>query len=146
MKATAKYLFDVDFAAGEKPTITMVEHERRRADAESQAYREGFTAGEQQAHQEATKRLADALSVIADGLGRVDLHHADGDGATVGQVERRRDLLLDRDLPRPGSEVLRGQPPLDEHHHARPGVVPDLGVLERPGRLVGPGSRRPGDA
>jgi len=72
MKATAKYLFDVDFAAGEKPTITMVEHERRRADAESQAYREGFTAGEQQAHQEATKRLADALSVIADGLGRLD--------------------------------------------------------------------------
>ena len=34
MKATAKYLFDEDFAAGEKPTITMVEHERRRADAE----------------------------------------------------------------------------------------------------------------
>lgn len=72
MKATAKYLFDVDFAAGEKPTITMVEHERRRADAESQAYRQGFTAGEQQAHQEATKRMADALSVIADGLGRLD--------------------------------------------------------------------------
>ena len=72
MKATAKYLFDVDFAAGEKPTITMVEHERRRADAELQAYRQGFTAGEQQAHQEATKRMADALSVIADGLGRLD--------------------------------------------------------------------------
>ena len=72
MKATAKYLFDVDFAAGEKPTITMVEHERRRADAESQAYRQGFNAGEQQAHQEATKRMADALSVIADGLGRLD--------------------------------------------------------------------------
>jgi flagellar assembly protein FliH len=73
MKATAKYLFDVDFAAGEKPTITMVEHERRRADAESQAYRQGFTAGEQQAHQEATKRMADALSVVADGLGRLDI-------------------------------------------------------------------------
>lgn len=72
MKATAKYLFDVDFAAGEKPTITMVEHERRRADAKSQAYRQGFNAGEQQAHQEATKRMADALSVIADGLGRLD--------------------------------------------------------------------------
>ena len=72
MKATAKYLFDEDFAAGEKPTITMVEHERRRADAESQAYRQGFNAGEQQAHQEATKRMADALSVIADGLGRLD--------------------------------------------------------------------------
>ena len=72
MKATAKYLFDEDFAAGEKPTITMVEHERRRADAESQAYRQGFNAGEQQAHQEASKRMADALSVIADGLGRLD--------------------------------------------------------------------------
>ena len=72
MKATAKYLFDEDFAAGEKPTITMVEHERRRADAESQAYRQGFNAGQQQAHQEATQRMADALSVIADGLGRLD--------------------------------------------------------------------------
>ena len=72
MKATAKYLFDEDFAAGEKPTITMVEHERRRADAESQAYRQGFTAGQEQAHQEATQRMADALSVIADGLGRLD--------------------------------------------------------------------------
>jgi flagellar assembly protein FliH len=72
MKATAKYLFDEDFAAGEKPTITMVEHERRRADAESQAYRQGFTAGQEEAHQEATKRMADALSVIADGLGRLD--------------------------------------------------------------------------
>ena len=72
MKATAKYLFDEDFAAGEKPTITMVEHERRRADAESQAYRQGFNTGQEQAHQEATQRMADALSVIADGLGRLD--------------------------------------------------------------------------
>ncbi len=37
MKAAAKYLFDEDFASGEKPTITMVEHERRRVDAELQA-------------------------------------------------------------------------------------------------------------
>jgi flagellar assembly protein FliH len=72
MKAAAKYMFDEDFAAGEKPTITLVEHERRRADAESQAYRKGFTAGQEQAHQEATKRMADALSVIADRLGQLD--------------------------------------------------------------------------
>ena len=72
MKAAAKYLFDEDFAAGEKPTISLVEHERRRADAESQAYREGFTAGQEQAHQEATQRMADALSTIADGLDRLD--------------------------------------------------------------------------
>ncbi|HJS61827.1 MAG TPA: FliH/SctL family protein [Pseudolabrys sp.] len=72
MKAAAKYLFDEDFAAGEKPTISLVEHERRRADAESQAYREGFAAGQEQAHQEATQRMADALSMIADGLDRLD--------------------------------------------------------------------------
>ncbi|HZP68335.1 MAG TPA: FliH/SctL family protein [Pseudolabrys sp.] len=72
MKAAAKYLFDEDFAAGEKPTITLVEHERRRADAESQAYRKGFTAGQEQAQQEAAQRMADALSVIADSLGRLD--------------------------------------------------------------------------
>jgi flagellar assembly protein FliH len=72
MKATAKYLFDEDFAAGEKPTISLLEHERRRADAESQAYRQGFTAGQEQGHQEATQRMADALSMIADGLDRLD--------------------------------------------------------------------------
>jgi flagellar assembly protein FliH len=72
MKAAAKYLFDEDFASGEKPTITMVEHERRRADAESQAYRKGFAAGEEQAQQEAVQRIAAALAVIADGLGRLD--------------------------------------------------------------------------
>ena len=44
MKANAKYLFDEDFAAHEKPTITLVEAERRRADAESQAHRAGFAA------------------------------------------------------------------------------------------------------
>ena len=72
MKATAKYLFDEDFASGEKPTITLVEHERRRADAESQAYRAGFAAGQQQAKQEAAERIATALGVIAEGLGRLD--------------------------------------------------------------------------
>ena len=72
MKATAKYLFDEDFASGEKPTITLIEHERRRADAESQAYRNGFAAGQEQAQQEAAQRIAAALAVIADGLGRLD--------------------------------------------------------------------------
>jgi len=67
MKATAKYLFDEDFAAREKPTITLVEAERRRADAESQAHRTGFAAGLAQAQRE-------ALTVIAEGLER--LHRA----------------------------------------------------------------------
>ena len=65
MKATAKYLFDEDFSAGEKPTITLVEAERRRVDAESQAYRKGFAAGQAQAQ-------SDALAVIADGMERLD--------------------------------------------------------------------------
>jgi len=73
-KATAKFLFDEDFASGAKPTITVVEAERRRADAESQAYRKGFAAGEEKARGEATQRVAGALAVIADGLER--LHRA----------------------------------------------------------------------
>ena len=72
MKATAKYLFDEDFASGEKPTITMVEHERRRADAKSQAYRSGFDAGQEQAKQEVAQRIAETLAVISNGLARLD--------------------------------------------------------------------------
>ncbi len=72
MKATAKYLFDEDFAAREKPTITMVEHERRRADAESVAYRNGFAAGHAQAQDEATRHIATTLDVVANGLERIE--------------------------------------------------------------------------
>jgi flagellar assembly protein FliH len=72
MKATAKYLFDEDFATGEKPTITVVEAERRRVDAESQAYRKGFAAGEAKADNDIAQRSAAALAVIADGLARLD--------------------------------------------------------------------------
>ena len=66
MKANAKYLFDEDFSPGEKlPTITLVEAERRRADAESLAYRKGFAAGQEQAQN-------GALGLIADGMERLD--------------------------------------------------------------------------
>jgi flagellar assembly protein FliH len=81
MKSTAKYLFDEDFATGEKPTITVVEAERRRADAESQAYRKGFAAGQAQAQGEVSERIAAALAVITDGLDR--LHRA------LGGIEAR---------------------------------------------------------
>jgi len=74
MKANAKYLFNEDFAGGEKPTITMVEHERRRADAESVAYRKGFSAGEAKAKTEADEHIATALGLISDSLDR--LHRA----------------------------------------------------------------------
>ena len=72
MKANAKYLFDEDFSSGGKPTITLVEADRRRADAESVAYRQGFTAGEQQAQADAAERTAAALGLIADGMERLE--------------------------------------------------------------------------
>jgi flagellar assembly protein FliH len=72
MKSAAKFLFNEDFASGEKPTITVVEAERRRADAESVAFRNGFAAGQAQAQNEAGERIAAALAVIADGLTRIE--------------------------------------------------------------------------
>jgi flagellar assembly protein FliH len=72
MKTTAKYLFDEDFATGAKPTITVVEAERRRADAESQAHRKGFAAGQAQAQNEINQRIAAALAVIADGIDKLN--------------------------------------------------------------------------
>ena len=72
MAYPAKYLFDEDFSGGAKPTITLVEHERRRADAESVAYRNGFAAGQQQAQQEIAQRASNALTLIADRFGKLD--------------------------------------------------------------------------
>jgi flagellar assembly protein FliH len=85
MKATAKYMFDEDFSTGGKPTITLVEHERRRADAESQAYRKGFDAGEAKAQQDAAKHIAAALDLIVDGMDK--LNRALGDIETRLETE-----------------------------------------------------------
>ena len=71
MTATAKYLFDEDFATGQKPTITLVEADRRRADAESQAYRNGFAAGLAQAQNDAAQRTGAALAQIANAMDRL---------------------------------------------------------------------------
>jgi flagellar assembly protein FliH len=72
MTAPAKFMFDEDFATGTKPTITVIEAERRRADAEAQAHRKGFAAGQAQARGEAEQRIAAALTVIAEGFARLD--------------------------------------------------------------------------
>ena len=71
MKPAAKFLFDEDFATGDKPTITMVEHERRRKDAEAVAYRNGFAAAQAQAHAEATQRISAALNRIGETMERL---------------------------------------------------------------------------
>ena len=72
MSSTAKYMFDEDFASGEKPTMTVVEADRRRVDAEALAHRKGFAAGQAQAQAEAGQHIASALGLIADGLVRLD--------------------------------------------------------------------------
>ena len=72
MTASPKYMFDEDFATGVKPTITVIEADRRRVDAEAQAHRKGFAAGLAQAQGEANQRIATALALIADNLSRLD--------------------------------------------------------------------------
>ncbi len=72
MAAAAKFLFDEDFASGEKPTITLVEAERRREDAESMAHRKGFEAGQNQARTEQNERIARALSALAEQATRLN--------------------------------------------------------------------------
>jgi flagellar assembly protein FliH len=72
MSAAAKYMFDEDFAGGVKPTITLVEHERRSKDAESVAHRQGFEAGQAQARGETAERIAKTLLHIADGMAKIE--------------------------------------------------------------------------
>jgi flagellar assembly protein FliH len=72
MATSAKYMFDEDFATGVKPTITVIEADRRRADAEAQAHRKGFAAGQAQTQGEADQRIATAFTIIADGMARLD--------------------------------------------------------------------------
>jgi flagellar assembly protein FliH len=73
MKQSAKFMFDEDFApGGGKPTITLVEHERRSADVEAVAHRKGFEAGQAQARLEASERIAQALTRISDSMARVN--------------------------------------------------------------------------
>ncbi|MEJ2434181.1 MAG: helix-turn-helix domain-containing protein, partial [Pseudolabrys sp.] len=50
---------------------------RRRADAESVAYRNGFSAGQQKARDEAAQRAAEALVMMAGGLEKLDRALAD---------------------------------------------------------------------
>jgi len=72
MKSTAKYMFDEDFATGAKPTMTVVEAERRRADAEAVAHRQGFAAGLAQAQGESQPAHRHRACPDRDGLSRLD--------------------------------------------------------------------------
>ena len=88
MTKPAKFLFDEDFApGGGKPTITVVEAERRRADAESQAYRQGFAAGQAQAQGEIIQRIANGLAVMADGSSVTTIEGLAPDGAPLHPMQ-----------------------------------------------------------
>jgi flagellar assembly protein FliH len=74
MSAPAKFLFDIDFAAGGEraPTITLTEHALRLAEAETAARRRGYTEAQTDAGVEADRRIAGALERIALRLGEAN--------------------------------------------------------------------------
>ena len=81
MKQSAKFMFDEDFApGGGKPTITLVEHERRSADVEAVAHRKGFEAGQAQAegaeHHHHQHHHQEQRAQVGDEIGAEE-HHAD---------------------------------------------------------------------
>jgi flagellar assembly protein FliH len=66
MSAPAKFMFDIDFGAP-KPanTVLLSEHEAKVGEAETRGYRNGFTAGQQEAAAESARRLAIAMESVA---------------------------------------------------------------------------------
>jgi flagellar assembly protein FliH len=73
MGAPAKYLFDVDFAAGAgskqgRSTITLAEHVLELADAETAAHRRGYADAQADAKIEYDRRVAGAMENIAANL------------------------------------------------------------------------------
>jgi flagellar assembly protein FliH len=70
MGAPAKFLFDVDFAAGSRrePTITLAEHATKLAEAEEAARARGYAQGERDAQVEISRRIASTLESIATGI------------------------------------------------------------------------------
>ena len=71
MGAPAKFLFDVDFAAGKErePTITLAAHALKLVEAEAAAHHSGYAQAQADAAVEANRRTAAALERIASGLG-----------------------------------------------------------------------------
>jgi flagellar assembly protein FliH len=76
MTALAKFLFDVDFGAGEaaekaRQTISVAAHEAALAQMQAAAYCDGFAAAETQAIADAQRRSAASLEAIAAAIGRL---------------------------------------------------------------------------
>src|SRR5580658_5827460 len=77
MSAPAKYLFDVDFAAGADhrhggSTITLAEHALKLAEAETSAHRRGYEDAQADAKVEFERRMSGAMERIADNLAQAN--------------------------------------------------------------------------
>jgi flagellar assembly protein FliH len=70
MAAPAKFLFDVDFAAGSQrePTITLSDHAAKLAEAEAAARQRGYAEGQHDAEVENGRRIASTPERIATGI------------------------------------------------------------------------------
>jgi flagellar assembly protein FliH len=70
MGAPAKFLFDVDFAAGQQreATVALAEHAAKVAEAEAAAHRRGYADAQRDAAVEAGRRVAGTLERIAASL------------------------------------------------------------------------------
>lgn len=67
MGAPAKFLFDVDFAAGSprEPVVTVSEHQAKLAEAEAAAQQRGYAAAQADAKVDFDRRIAAALEAVA---------------------------------------------------------------------------------
>jgi flagellar assembly protein FliH len=77
MSPPAKFLFDVDFAAGADrrqamSTVTLAEHAVKLAEAETSAHRRGYAEAQADAKVEFDRRMADAMERIAANLGEAN--------------------------------------------------------------------------
>jgi flagellar assembly protein FliH len=74
MGAPAKFMFDIDFAAGgeREPTITLAEHAAKLAEAERAAHRKGYEEAQTDAKVESDRNIAGALDRIAVRLGEAN--------------------------------------------------------------------------
>jgi flagellar assembly protein FliH len=70
MGAPAKFLFDLDFAAGTKreATVTLAEHAAKLAEVEAAAHQRGYSEAQRDAAVEAGRRVAGTLERIAASL------------------------------------------------------------------------------
>jgi len=80
MAAPAKFLFDVDFSAPDKSrerATTPAEIAALVAQAEAQAYRNGFDAGQRESHVESERRVAAAFQQIGNSIAAIAAQFAE---------------------------------------------------------------------